>query len=147
MNRTEQSIIQGMNQGLLQRVLLKLRRIWQDFLVSVHIQHNRHIYRWAWRSNSIVFDDSEPYIRLYWELSKGGCKDFDEEICYTQQHGMVDEDGFCVADKYSKLTFKQYHQPGYAHFFPLVLGTINEHRNENICPTGPPDTIRSSWNM
>lgn len=60
------------------------------------------------------------------ELSKGGCQDFVETECYSE------------TGKYSHLDFKQDHQlpgfrSGYAHFFPLTLGIVNEHRHENIC--------------
>lgn len=118
MNQIEQSIIQGKAVTFWKKLHWRGLRLWDSLLQQLGLRGPRY---WGFRSSARVFADDEPFIRLYWVVSNGGCHDFTEEIRFTED------------DQYSYLKFHHDHQPGYAHFFPLVLGVVNIHRGENIC--------------
>ena len=70
--------------------------------------------RWAWRGTCRTFDDSEAFIQLYYELSKGGCKDFIEEVHFIvgDEEALMDDRH---VERFSYLTFKH----------PTVIGNKN----------------------
>lgn len=94
-------------------------RKWQDLLVLLHFKRRR-TWHWPWIDKRFyTFTKHEAFIKLYNELSKGGCQDFTETIIPT-----TDEDSdWCEGNHISYLKF-QRKQLCIGGWFPLDSGFI-----------------------
>jgi len=77
---------------------------WEKLLVLLKLRRRQTYSYWSWRSNARVLSDHELIFQLYYELSKGGCKDFTEQIVYIRDPEIMDDDPYTQV--YSHLVFK-----------------------------------------